>query len=89
MARLRFGTLNLLHGLAVDTGQVLESDLRAAAAAVDADVLGLQEVDRGQPRSGKADQAGVVADELDVPLGTVKARIHQARKAVAERLTLH
>jgi RNA polymerase sigma-70 factor (ECF subfamily) len=29
-----------------------------------------------------------IADELDVPLGTVKARIHQARKAVAERLTI-
>ena len=67
MARLRFGTLNLLHGLAVETGQVLETDLRTAAAAVDTDVLGLQEVDRGQPRSGKSDQAGVVADELDAP----------------------
>jgi RNA polymerase sigma-70 factor (ECF subfamily) len=30
-----------------------------------------------------------IADELDVPLGTIKARIHQARKAVAERLTVH
>jgi RNA polymerase sigma factor (sigma-70 family) len=30
-----------------------------------------------------------IADELDVPLGTVKARIHQARKAVAQRLTVH
>jgi RNA polymerase sigma-70 factor, ECF subfamily len=30
-----------------------------------------------------------IADELDVPLGTVKARIHQARKAVAERLMAH
>jgi len=29
-----------------------------------------------------------IADELDVPLGTVKARIHQARKAVAEHLTV-
>ncbi|TWD81976.1 RNA polymerase sigma-70 factor (ECF subfamily) [Kribbella amoyensis] len=29
-----------------------------------------------------------IADELDVPLGTVKARIHQARKQVAERLTV-
>ncbi|WP_406047973.1 RNA polymerase sigma factor [Kribbella sp. NBC_00889] len=29
-----------------------------------------------------------IAVELDVPLGTVKARIHQARKAVAERLTV-
>ena len=30
-----------------------------------------------------------IATELDVPLGTVKARIHQARKAVAERLAVH
>ena len=29
-----------------------------------------------------------IAEELDVPLGTVKARIHQARKAVADRLTV-
>jgi RNA polymerase sigma-70 factor (ECF subfamily) len=29
-----------------------------------------------------------IADELDSPLGTVKARIHQARKQVAERLTV-
>lgn len=29
-----------------------------------------------------------IADELSVPLGTVKARIHQARKEVAERLTV-
>jgi RNA polymerase sigma factor (sigma-70 family) len=28
-----------------------------------------------------------IADELDSPLGTVKARIHQGRKHVAERLT--
>jgi RNA polymerase sigma-70 factor, ECF subfamily len=29
-----------------------------------------------------------IAEELAVPLGTVKARIHQARKAVAEHLTI-
>jgi RNA polymerase sigma-70 factor, ECF subfamily len=29
-----------------------------------------------------------IAAELHVPLGTVKARIHQARKQVAERLTI-
>jgi RNA polymerase sigma-70 factor (ECF subfamily) len=28
-----------------------------------------------------------IADELQIPLGTVKARIHQARKEVAQRLT--
>jgi RNA polymerase sigma-70 factor (ECF subfamily) len=29
-----------------------------------------------------------IADELNLPLGTVKARIHQGRKQVAERLTV-
>jgi RNA polymerase sigma-70 factor, ECF subfamily len=29
-----------------------------------------------------------IADELGIPLGTVKARIHQARKQVAERLSV-
>jgi endonuclease/exonuclease/phosphatase family metal-dependent hydrolase len=67
MARLRFGTFNLLYGRSIRTGGTDEVDLRAAAAALDTDVLGLQEVDRGQPRSGKADQAAVVADELDAP----------------------
>lgn len=67
MARLRFATFNILHGLAVASGAVRESDLRAAAAALDADVLGLQEVDRGQPRSHKADQAAVAADALAAP----------------------
>jgi endonuclease/exonuclease/phosphatase family metal-dependent hydrolase len=64
MARLRFGTFNLLNGRSVPTGAIEETELRAAAAALDADVLALQEVDRGQPRSGKTDQAAVVADEL-------------------------
>jgi RNA polymerase sigma-70 factor (ECF subfamily) len=30
-----------------------------------------------------------IADELDIPLGTVKARIHQGRKQVAERLAFY
>ena len=64
---MRFGTFNLLHGLSVRTSAVDETNLRAAAAALDADVVGLQEVDRGQPRSAKTDQAAVVADELDAP----------------------
>lgn len=67
MARLRFGTFNLLHGRSVRTAAFEEADLRAAAAALDADILALQEVDRGQPRSAKTDQAEVVADELGAP----------------------
>jgi endonuclease/exonuclease/phosphatase family metal-dependent hydrolase len=67
VAQLRFGTFNLLYGCSVETGVADEGDLRPAAAALDADVLGLQEVDRSQPRSGKVDQAAVVADELNAP----------------------
>lgn len=67
MARLRLGTFNLLHGRGVASGAVHETDLRAAVEALDADVLGLQEVDRGQPRSHKADQAAVAAEVLDAP----------------------
>jgi endonuclease/exonuclease/phosphatase family metal-dependent hydrolase len=67
VARLRFGTFNLLHGLAVGSGAVDDANLRSAAAVLDADVLGLQEVDRGQPRSDKTDQAAVVADKLRAP----------------------
>lgn len=65
MARLRFATFNLLHGLSVTSGTVREDDLRTAAFDLDADVLALQEVDRGQPRSHKTDQAAVVAAALD------------------------
>ena len=67
MARLRFGTFNILHGQSISAGTVRQQDLGAAAATLDTDVLALQEVDRGQPRSQKADQAGIVAAVLDAP----------------------
>ncbi|MGH8776388.1 MAG: endonuclease/exonuclease/phosphatase family protein [Jiangellaceae bacterium] len=67
MARLRLATFNLLHGLGVEAGAVREGELYDAAVRLDADLLSLQEVDRGQPRSGKTDQAAVVADALDAP----------------------
>ena len=62
--RVRVGTYNVLHGLPVlgaaagarpEPGVPTVADdgpLRAAVAALDADVLGLQEVDCAQPRSG-------------------------------------
>jgi endonuclease/exonuclease/phosphatase family metal-dependent hydrolase len=64
VARLRFGTFNLLHGLVVATGTVRESDLWDAVRSLDTDVLALQEVDRGQERSHKIDQAAVAADAM-------------------------
>jgi endonuclease/exonuclease/phosphatase family metal-dependent hydrolase len=61
---VRVATFNLLHGRSVAEGTVTESALRDAAAALDADVLGLQEVDRHQERSHVVDQTAVVADVL-------------------------
>jgi endonuclease/exonuclease/phosphatase family metal-dependent hydrolase len=58
---VRLATLNLLHGRSLSDGAVRAADLKESAAELDADVLGLQEVDRGQPRSDGVDQTAVVA----------------------------
>ncbi|HEX2192723.1 MAG TPA: endonuclease/exonuclease/phosphatase family protein, partial [Acidimicrobiales bacterium] len=54
-------TFNILHGRALDGAPVAAEQLVAACASLDADVLGLQEVDRGQDRSGAVDQTEAVA----------------------------
>lgn len=64
---MRVATFNLLHGRSLAHGGVVEAELRAAAREIDADVVGMQEVDRRQPRSLGADQAAVVADSLGAP----------------------
>lgn len=61
---MRVATFNILHGQDVGSGRVVEADLRAAARELDADVVGLQEVDRSQPRSAGVDQSAVVAEAL-------------------------
>jgi endonuclease/exonuclease/phosphatase family metal-dependent hydrolase len=75
---LRIGTFNLLHGVAMSGrdasggssaigpgGPVPDlQQLRAAVTELDADVLGLQEVDRHQDRSGSVDQTAEVAHAL-------------------------
>lgn len=58
---MRLATFNLLHGRSLTDGRVVADRLTEAAQQLDADVVGLQEVDRGQPRSGGADQTGHVA----------------------------
>jgi endonuclease/exonuclease/phosphatase family metal-dependent hydrolase len=61
---LRVGTLNVASGRGPD-GRALEPDrLAAAVAGLDVDVLAVQEVDAGQPRSGGAHQAAVLAGAL-------------------------
>jgi endonuclease/exonuclease/phosphatase family metal-dependent hydrolase len=58
---VRLATFNLLHGRSLTDGRVVPERLAEAARTLDADVVGLQEVDRGQARSGGADQTELVA----------------------------
>ncbi|HEU5155679.1 MAG TPA: endonuclease/exonuclease/phosphatase family protein [Streptosporangiaceae bacterium] len=48
---MRLATFNVMHGRSPSDGLVDLRRLRETVAAMGADVLGLQEVDRGQPRS--------------------------------------
>ncbi|GAA4885553.1 endonuclease/exonuclease/phosphatase family protein [Actinomycetospora straminea] len=61
---MRLGTWNVLHGAATATGPADVDGLAKAVDALDVDVLGLQEVDRAQPRSEGADLAAVAAEAM-------------------------
>jgi endonuclease/exonuclease/phosphatase family metal-dependent hydrolase len=61
---LRLGTLNLASGRDAVGRSGDAASLAAALAQVDADVLAVQEVDVGQPRSGGLDQPAAVATAL-------------------------
>lgn len=60
---MRIATFNIQHGLGPD-GRVDNRRLADAVAALDADVVGLQEVDLRQARSGGADQAQLCAEAM-------------------------
>ena len=59
---MRLATFNVLHGRSPQDDRVDLDRFAAAVAALDADVLALQEVDRDQPRSHGADLTGVAAE---------------------------
>ena len=61
---MRLATFNLLNGTSVHDGRVDAGRLRDAVTALRADVLGLQEVDRGQSRSSGRDLTAEVADAM-------------------------
>ena len=58
---MRVATFNILHGAVAGRQQVDPGQLGEAVASLDADLVGLQEVDRFQPRSGGADLTAVAA----------------------------
>ncbi|RBY75248.1 endonuclease [Geodermatophilus sp. TF02-6] len=61
---MRIATFNILHGRSPADDRVDVERLAAAVKALDADVLGLQEVDRDQPRSLGADLTAVAAEAM-------------------------
>jgi endonuclease/exonuclease/phosphatase family metal-dependent hydrolase len=61
---VRVATWNLLHGVDVRTRRVDLGAVVEAIAALDADVVAVQEVDRELSRSGGVDQIAVLAEKL-------------------------
>lgn len=66
---MRLATFNVFSGRSLADGQVVPARLTEAVRAIDADVLGMQEVDRDQPRSGGVDMTAAVAVAMGVPDG--------------------
>jgi endonuclease/exonuclease/phosphatase family metal-dependent hydrolase len=64
LTHMRLATFNLLHGRSTRDGLVDLDRLATAVRALDADILALQEVDRGQPRSHLADLTAVAAEAM-------------------------
>ena len=64
---MRVATFNILHGRCPDDDEVHVDRFARAVAALDADVLALQEVDRNQPRSRNADLTSVAAEAMGAP----------------------
>ncbi len=61
---MRVATFNILHGRNPADDVVDVATFGSAIAALDADVLALQEVDRNQPRSHGADLTAVAAEAM-------------------------
>jgi len=61
---VRIATFNIQHGAAADGGVGTPVELVEACQGLDADLLALQEVDRGVSRTGRADQVAEVAEAL-------------------------
>lgn len=67
MPAVRIGTYNIHHGRGID--DVVDLDRTAAViAGLKADLVGLQELDVGWPRSGGVDEPQVLAERLGLPV---------------------
>jgi endonuclease/exonuclease/phosphatase family metal-dependent hydrolase len=78
-SRLRVVTFNIRHAAPKDSYDGLPDKLAESCAALDADILALQEVDVGVPRSQKADLAKVAAEACGMSYYFARARKHAYR----------
>lgn len=62
---MRLATFNILNGRSPADGEVDLERYADAIRSLRADVVGLQEVDRSQPRSGSADLTAIAARAMD------------------------
>jgi endonuclease/exonuclease/phosphatase family metal-dependent hydrolase len=76
---LRVVTFNIRHAAPKDSYPGLPDRLAEACASLDADILALQEVDVGVPRSRKADLAKIAAEAAGMTYVFAKARKHAYR----------
>lgn len=72
---MRLATFNLLHGRSLSDGTVHAGRVSRAISSLDADVLGLQEVDRAQPRSGLLDLTAIAAEAMGAPVHRFAAAV--------------
>ncbi len=61
---MRVATFNVLHGRSPEDGLVDLDRFARSVGSLDADLLALQEVDRGQPRSHGADLTALAAEAI-------------------------
>jgi len=64
---MRIATFNILSGRSPADDRVDTRRFAQAVTSLDADILGLQEVDRNQPRSMHADLTAIAAEAMDAP----------------------
>jgi endonuclease/exonuclease/phosphatase family metal-dependent hydrolase len=76
---LRVVTFNIRHAAPKDSYRGLPDRLAESCAALEADVLALQEVDVGVPRSGRTNLAAIAADACGMDYYFAKARKHAYR----------
>ncbi len=66
---MRLGSFNVMHGRSLTDGRSEPDRFACAVASLGADVLGLQEIDVDQPRSGRRDLAAEAAAALGAANG--------------------